>query len=374
VTLIAAGLFLGTTLGLALLETTGGVLPRYFPDPPLVVWSLLCLYLAVTTLPLSLVLRALNQTLGVASQRATFNQAVRDSLTAHIAVIDATGVIISTNRAWDRFAIENGGSSPQKYGLGANYLDACAQAASGEDLVARQVLAGLQAVQDGVQDCFDIEYPCDSPSEKRWFAMHATRLGGGGRALVVSHQNITDRKRAQEEMGGSQALLRAVLDGTPDLMFLKDRQSRIVLANPATLHVIGKPAEEVLGKTDLEFYDDPEIGRPIMENDRRIMETGRAESMEETVPTPGGTRIFLSTKSPYFDANGRIIGIIGMASDITERKRAEQKILEHMQELERWRKATLGREDRVLELKREINRLLAQLGEPPRYTGGLTEP
>jgi PAS domain S-box-containing protein len=493
VTLIGAGLLLGMTLGMALLENAGVGLPRYFPNPPLVVWSLLCLYIAVAILPLSQVFRALHQALGETRGHATFNQAVRDSLTAHIAVIDANGVIITTNRAWDRFAIENGGSSPEKNGLGASYLDACAQAASAGDLLAQQALAGLQAVQDGVLDCFDVEYPCDSPSERRWFAMHATRLGSGGRSLVVSHQNITYCKRVQEEMSRNQVLLRVVLDGTVDPVFLKDRQSRVVLANPATLHAIGKPAEQVLGKTDCEFYDDPETGRAMMENDRRIVETGRAESMEETVPTPEGSRIFLSTKSPYYDAEGRIIGVIGVARDITERKRAEeslryanaynrslfeasldplltigadgkitdvnrateeatghareelvgtdfpnyfteparaqegyervfregvvrdyplelrqrggsvrsvlynastyrdeggqvigvfaaardvtaakqaeQKRLEYLRELERWRKATLGREERVRELKGEIDRLLARLGEPPRYTG-----
>jgi PAS domain S-box-containing protein len=204
---------------------------------------------------------------------------------------------------------------------------------------------------------------------EKWVDLSGASTTVQGRpAGIISVMDITERKRAEEETSRSQALLRAVLDGTPDPVFLKDRESRIILANPATLQAVGKPAEQILGKTDREFYDDPEIGRAMMENDRRVMENGLAETMEESVPTSGGVRIFLSTKSPYYDAKGCVIGVIGVARDITERKQAEQRILEHLQELERWRKVTVGREERVIELKSEINRLLARLGEPPRYT------
>ena len=65
-----------------------------------------------------------------------------------------------------------------------------------------------------------------------------------------------------------------------------------------------------------------------METDLRIMETGVAESVEETSPGPGGVRILLSTKSPYRDPEGRVIGLIGVSTDITERKRAEDKLRE----------------------------------------------
>ena len=137
-------------------------------------------------------------------------------------------------------------------------------------------------------------------------------------------QDITEHKRAEEELRRAQALLRAVLDGTPDPIFLTDRECRMVMANPAMLRAVGKPAERVLGKTSREVVDDPAGARALMENDRRIMETGVAESLEETLPGPGGVRIFLSTKSPYRDLEGRMAGVIGVSRDITERKVAEE--------------------------------------------------
>jgi PAS domain S-box-containing protein len=137
--------------------------------------------------------------------------------------------------------------------------------------------------------------------------------------------DVRRRVRVQEELRGSQALLRGILDGAPDPIFLKDREGRMVMANPATLRVIGEPAEQVLGKTNREYLDDPEARRALLENDLRVLETGVAQTVEETVPGPEGPRVFLSTKSPYFDAEGRVIGIIGVSRDITERNRAESE-------------------------------------------------
>jgi PAS domain S-box-containing protein len=131
--------------------------------------------------------------------------------------------------------------------------------------------------------------------------------------------------QAQEALSRNEALLRAVTENSPDAIFLKDRDSRVLLANPATLAVVGKPAGQVIGKTDEEFYDDPATGRAIMQNDRRVMESGQAQVIEEVVPKPDGLHTYQSTKAPLRDASGRIIGIVGVAHDITERKQVERE-------------------------------------------------
>ena len=115
-------------------------------------------------------------------------------------------------------------------------------------------------------------------------------------------------------MQRSEALLRAVTDNSPDPILLKDRQCRLLFANPATLHAIGKPAAEVIGKTDEEFYDDPAVGGPSWRMTGGSWSPAENEAVEEAVPSPdGSTRIFLSTKSLFRDAEGQIIGIVGVA-------------------------------------------------------------
>ncbi len=125
----------------------------------------------------------------------------------------------------------------------------------------------------------------------------------------------------------SEALLRAVTDAIPDPVFLKARDGRWLFSNPATLQVIGRTMEQVIGKTDAEIYDDPSVGAALMETDRRIMESGEAEVVEERILGPQGYRTFLSSKAPYRDADGRVAGLIGNARDITDRKRSEQELL-----------------------------------------------
>ena len=164
--------------------------------------------------------------------------------------------------------------------------------------------------------------------------VHGRPVSPGSARRLTAIRDITERKRAEEAVRHSEMLLRAVTDNSPDPIFLKDADSRMLLANPATLAVLQKRAEEVLGKTDEEFYDDPAIGRRMVANDRRVMESGQTQVMEEVVPSPGRTRTFLSAKSPYRDADGRIIGVIGVARDITDRKEAEEALRKSRERLD----------------------------------------
>jgi PAS domain S-box-containing protein len=160
-------------------------------------------------------------------------------------------------------------------------------------------------------------------------------LGADGKLTLgfITVRDITERKRMEgeirrrsEELRQSEALLRSITDNSPDPIFLKDRASRLLLANPATLAALHKRSEDVLGKTDVEFYDDPAIGRLMIANDRRVMESGQTEVIEEVVPSSTGPRTFLSAKTPYRDSEGHVIGIIGVSRDITDRKRAEEAL------------------------------------------------
>lgn len=135
--------------------------------------------------------------------------------------------------------------------------------------------------------------------------------------------DITERKQAEEELRRTTALLRAVSESTPDLIYVKDPHSRMLLANPATLSVIGKTADQVLGKNDAEWHHDPEQAAAILANDRLVMESGQTQTSEESFTSPEGLQIYLSTKAPLRDEQGRTIGLFGVSRNITERKRAE---------------------------------------------------
>jgi EAL domain-containing protein (putative c-di-GMP-specific phosphodiesterase class I) len=130
------------------------------------------------------------------TQSRDFFQATLDSLVAHIAVLDAEGEIIMTNRAWAQFAIDNGALAR----AGAqNYL-AVSDAAAGEQ-TAVEASAGLRAIISGRLAEFSLEYPCHSPTLERWYLMHATRYTGPGEArVVVVHVDVTPRVVSQRAL------------------------------------------------------------------------------------------------------------------------------------------------------------------------------
>ena len=128
------------------------------------------------------------------------NAVVIDALTANIAVIGADGNIIATNRAWNRFAQANGAPPERGNYLQFNYLDICDQAEAQGDEHAARAGRGIRAVSQGDIDCYTGEYRCDSPEVRRWFLLRATPARDGCGSVVVAHEDITDRKSAEEAM------------------------------------------------------------------------------------------------------------------------------------------------------------------------------
>jgi PAS domain S-box-containing protein len=196
-----------------------------------------------------------------------------------------------------------------------------------QKIVEHPYFAGWQEIVEGVQHDPNLIISRDMQVGDRYFQQSIHYVQKYDR-LRVYGVDISERVRAQKAHIESQTLLRAVLEGTPDPIYLKDRDSRLLLANQATLEVIGKPAEQVMGKNDGEFYDDPAIGAAILETDRRIMDAGETQAIEERIlsSTDGTEHVFLSTKTPYRDPQGQVIGLIGVSSDITERKKREAEL------------------------------------------------
>jgi two-component system CheB/CheR fusion protein len=117
-------------------------------------------------------------------------QAVLDSLPEHVAVLDASGRITMVNQAWRAFAQSNGDHDLARTGPGTNYLQVCTGSAP-RDAAAQRAYDGLADVLAGRADRFSLRYPCHSPTEQRWFLMHAARMPGKNLGAVVSHVNIT---------------------------------------------------------------------------------------------------------------------------------------------------------------------------------------
>jgi PAS domain S-box-containing protein len=171
-----------------------------------------------------------------------------------------------------------------------------------------------------------------------WYTSTGT-VGG----ILIFVEDITSRKQTDIELRQKNAILDVINKSVPAPIFVKDRQGRIIYANPATLEVLGKSAAEVIGYRDCDLYPNLEDAARVMKNDRRIMESGQMEVVEES---PDGIRTFLGMKVPYRNEAGEVIGLIGISNDITDRV-----------QLERDRERVLQQEQAARETAENANRI-----------------
>jgi PAS domain S-box-containing protein len=129
-----------------------------------------------------------------------FNRGVINALSAHIAVIDESGTIVSTNENWIQFAKENGITTLSRIGVGANYYATCEDSIGAGDTVAATALNGIKKVMDGQKNVFELEYPCHGPNQERWFNMRVNRFHQDHAMVVITHSDITEQKKVEGEI------------------------------------------------------------------------------------------------------------------------------------------------------------------------------
>jgi DNA-binding CsgD family transcriptional regulator len=137
----------------------------------------------------------------------TLATTVLNSLSAHIAILDEDGVILETNKAWQRFAAENA-AGDDDHSVGVNYVVLCEAASGPGARDAHNVAKGIRQVIAGHLDEFIYDYPCHSPSGKHWYYMRAIRTAGENPLrVVVSHEDITALKLTEEALRRSRETL-----------------------------------------------------------------------------------------------------------------------------------------------------------------------
>src|SRR5438552_2005543 len=120
-------------------------------------------------------------------------------------------------------------------------------------------------------------------------------------------------------------ILQAVIEATPDAIFVKDLDGRYVLVNDAAARFLGKAPAEIVGKHDLELYPE-ETARKFIEDDRKVLATGHPHAFEGVATGKDSTQAYLVTKGVYRDSGGRIVGLFGISHDITELREAQSTL------------------------------------------------
>ena len=250
-----------------------------------------------------------------------------DSLSAHIAILDGTGELIAVNRAWTEFAERNYGSL-DRVGVGANYLQVCdasAKAGSGD---ASAFADGIRTVMSGRRSYFELEYPCHSPTEKRWFVGRVTRFSGANSSrVVVAHENITEGKLAEEALRESEERFRLLAENTNDLICLHDPDGRYVYLSPSCRRLLGYDPEELIG-TDPYTLFHPDDARRIRAAAHELALKGQAAvSITYRIRQKSEEYVWFETLTqPITDSTGRVVRLQTSSRDISDRKRAEDAL------------------------------------------------
>lgn len=210
----------------------------------------------------------------------------------------------------------------------------------------------------------------------RWLETHAAPLRdatGKVTALLGITRDITKRKAALAELQRSEGRLRRIMESDMMGMIFWDTDGNITEANDSFLRIVGYTREDLQsGRVNWKRMTPPEYQAQDEEALLAIATRGACLPFEKEYFHQDGSRVPIligGADLPEQPGHG-----VAFVIDVTDRRRAEEKGHAQLAELQRWHSATLGREDRVLALKREVNELLVRLGQVPRYASAEAPP
>ena len=169
-----------------------------------------------------------------------------------------------------------------------------------------------------------------------------------------------ERKRVESALRDSEAFYQSLVENLPQFIYRKDAQERFTFANRRFCTLLGRTLDEVIGRTDFDFFP-ADLATKYQEDDRRVLMTGKLfETVEENTPPGGEKEQVQVVKSPVFDAHGKIIGTQGIFWDVSARVRGEEKLKKAHADLAR------GRED-LLRTLADLQRSHNQIKDVQRH-------
>jgi len=262
-----------------------------------------------------------NQTPDVYHEVENFVQSALDALAAHIAILNREGEIIAVNRAWRDFADGNGFKDPT-YGIGSNYLSVCDASSNLRSKDAPLVATGIRDVIYRRAEEFELEYPCHSPIEKRWFVVRVSRFEWAGELrLVVAHQNVSELKQVQIELATSKSRIEGVLNNINNGIITINPRGYVESANPAAARIYRCQMADMLGSHLSDWIDEPFLGQKTLKKLNGEMGHEIMGRRHDGTTFP----IYFSLNELKLDDGTIYTGII---QDITFRKQMEAEMIE----------------------------------------------
>jgi PAS domain S-box-containing protein len=168
---------------------------------------------------------------------------------------------------------------------------------------------------------------------------------------VASLMDITERKKAEQNIKSAKDALQMIMDSVPAIIFYKDTEGRIIRANKTLADSLKVPVKDIVGKTTEELFP-KEQAENMRKDDQEVIISGKPKrDIIEPYDTSEGTRWAISDKIPYKDKEGKVTGVIDLSKDITVQRKAEQELKQAYQKLKKTMDATIDTMSRIIEAK-----------------------
>jgi two-component system, sensor histidine kinase and response regulator len=272
-----------------------------------------------------------------------------DGLSATIAQLDRTGTILRVNKAWRDFAAQNGFPADAAF-EGLNYLKVCDEATGEDSEEAALFAGGIREVIAGRAYSYALEYPCHSPLKKRWFVGRVTLFEGEGpRCLVVSHEDITERRLAEDALKLELAERRKVEASLRETEGLLTEAQQIAhlgtwTYNPETgnfrwsdevYRILDLPVGSSMSYSEFVLYVHPDDYPLFAEIWHNLEDECPFVELDYRIIRTSGEIRFIHECSIYkYDDNSHVLSSAGLLLDITERRRAEEELSQSNSQLQ----------------------------------------
>lgn len=275
--------------------------------------------------------------------------ALRASEANYRLLVENSGSIILRSDRHDcityinRFGADFFGESPEEF-AGRSFLELTACPELGAEGVRASLIAGVAAWPERYRSVLRCAITRDG--RMVWIAWsHAAFRDESGTIVEILSvgTDVTDRKKAEDEVARSRDYISNIINVIADPVFVKDDRHRFVLVNDSLCSLINKTKDELLGKSDLDFFPQEQVA-VFWENDDLVLNSGVGNVNEEEVSTAqaGQKRRVITRKSRYVDADGNRF-LVGVARDVTELRCAEEERMElHMRLLHAQKLESLG--------------------------------
>jgi PAS domain S-box-containing protein len=248
--------------------------------------------------------------------------AILSSISTGLAVVNERGEIVAVNSRWKEFSSIYAWTD-MKLEVGTNFLEAW-QLASRTPRAA-QVLSGIKVVLQGKSNYFETEYPFAVADNQRWFSMRVTPLQASNGGAVISFNDITDRKLAEEKLRESEERFRVMADTAPVMVWRSGIDMQCDFFNKPWLEFTGRPLEREVKNGWLEGVHSEDL-QNCLDTYVSNFKSRQPFTMEYRLRRADGEyRWVLDKGVPRYSPTGEFVGFIGSCIDITERKLAEQE-------------------------------------------------